>query len=356
MKISNLKLTNFRNHSKLELEFDDRLTLITGPNGSGKSNILEAIHILSTGRTKMSRYDKDLIQYDKSFCTVEAKIHTKDEDFDMEIQIVRNEKFENVSIKKAKINKVAKSVQYFTGIFNSVLFSPEDIQLITGSPSERRKYIDDLISQVDINYKRKLNDYIRAVRQRNKLLEKINGGFGEQKQIEFYTNQILENGVYIQKERANMFEDIKPSINKNGKLLNNGSTHLEIKYKKNEISKGRLEEYRSREIAAMTTLVGPHRDDFEIYFNGHNVSDFGSRGEQRSCVLSLKLAEIDYIEGIKKERPVLLLDDIFSELDDKHQQAVLKTIENKQTTITSTATPEFINQTDLKIISLPIKK
>jgi len=215
MKISNLKLTNFRNHSKLSLDFDEKLTLITGDNGSGKSTILEAIHMLSTGRTKMSKYDKDLIQYTKDFCTIDAKIETNEEEFDMELQIIKNEKFDNVSIKKAKINKVAKSMQYFTGIFNSVLFSPEDIQLITGSPSERRRYIDDMISQVDTDYKRKLNNYVRAVRQRNKLLEKINLGLGGRYQIDFYTNQILENGKSIQEKRERMFKNIKPSISEN---------------------------------------------------------------------------------------------------------------------------------------------
>jgi len=356
MKINNLTLTNYRNHSKLSMEFDEKLTLITGPNGSGKSNILEAIHMLSTGRSTRSKYDKDLIQYNKPFCLVNAKIQTKDEKFDMELQIIRNEKFENVSIKKAKINKVAKSMQYFTGIFNSVLFSPEDIQLITGSPSERRKYMDDMISQVDIEYERSLSNYIKAVKQRNKLLELINSGQGGYDQIEFYTKQILTNGKIIQDKRDKMFKNIKPHISENGKRLNNSDTKLEVEYKKNEINEERLEEYKQQEIAAMTTLIGPHRDDFEIYLNSHNVSEFGSRGEQRGCVLALKLSEIEYIEKIKKERPVLLLDDIFSELDSKHQEAVLQTIEGQQTTITSTANPEFIKDKALRVVLLPIEK
>lgn len=355
MQINKLTLKNFRNHTALSISFDPLLTMITGDNGTGKSTILEAIHMLSTGRTKMSKYDKDLIQYDKEFCTISADIETGDDKFDMELQILKSEKFENACIKKSKINKVAKSIQYFTGVFNSVLFSPEDIQLITGSPSERRKYIDDMISQVDIIYKRNLSDYIKAVRQRNNLLEKINKGLGGWDQIDFYTKHILEKGTMIQNKREEMFKDIEPSILKNGKLLNTDKTKVNIKYKKNEINSERLEEYKNREIAAMTTLIGPHRDDFEVFFNGHDVTEFGSRGEQRTCVLSLKLSEIDYIEKIKKERPVLLLDDIFSELDEKHQNAVLSTIRNKQTTITSTAVPDFIGSKNLKIITLPIK-
>lgn len=339
----------------MNVELDDGMTLITGDNGSGKSSILEAIHLLSTGRTRMSKYDRDLITYGESFCSIEANTETKDQEFLMELQIISSKIFDNASIKKAKINKVPKSIQYFTGIFNSVLFSPQDIQLITGSPSERRRYMDDMISQIDIEYKRALNKYLKALRQRNKLLENINKGLGGKDEIDFYTNEILLNGAFIQKKREEMFESIESIILENGKVLNNRHTRLEALYKKNEISSSRLEDLSGREIAAMTTLVGPHRDDFEILFNGHSVSNFGSRGEQRSCVLSLKIGEIEFIEKAKGDRPVLLLDDIFSELDNQHQLAVLETIKDKQTTITSTATPDFLQNTNVKVIKLPIK-
>jgi len=352
MKILNLKLTNLRNHTKLHLKFDSGITLITGNNGSGKSTILEAIHMLSTGRSKTSKYDRDLIQYGKDFCSINANIETKDQEFNMELQIIKNENFENASVKKAKINKVAKSMQYFTGIFNSVLFSPQDIQLITGSPAERRKYMDEMISQVDIEYKRSLNDYLKAVKQRNKLLEKINQGFGGQDEISFYTSQMLKNGQVIQKKREQMFTDIEQTLRETGEILNDKKTKLEVKYKKNEINIERLNEFRTREIAAMTSLLGPHRDDFEIYFNGHNVTNFGSRGEQRSCVLSLKISEISFIEEKKNDRPALLLDDIFSELDKKHQTAVFSVIKGNQTTITSTSTTDFLNDKHIQIINL----
>ena len=352
MKINDLTLTNFRNHNNLKINFDSNVTLITGDNGSGKSTILEAIYILSVGRLKASRYDRDLIQYGKDFCSVKANIQTKEDDLDMELQIIKSERFDNASIKKAKINKVVKSIQYFTGVFNSVLFSPGDIQLITGSPSERRKYIDNILSQIDLDYKRNLNNYLQATRQRNKLLENINKGFGGQNEIGFYTDQILNHGKAIQEKRSKMFEDIEPIVSKYGRNLNNKKTELKINYKKNEISEERLQEYKSREIAAMTTLLGPHRDDFEILFDGHDISNFGSRGEQRSCVLSLKIAEMEFIEKKKGDKPVLLLDDIFSELDGKHQEAVTNCIENNQTILTSTSTPSFLQGKELKIIDL----
>ena len=352
MKIKNLALINFRNHQDLKINFDDNTTMITGDNGSGKSTILESIYILSVGRLRTSKYDRDLIQYDKDFCTVRANIQTKEDDLEMELQIIKSEKFDNASTKKAKINKVVKSIQYFTGVFNSVLFSPSDIQLITGSPSERRKYVDNILSQIDLEYKRSLNNYLQAIRQRNKLLENINKGFGGQNEIGFYTDQILNHGKAIQEKRLKMFEDIGPIVSKYGKDLNNKKTDLKLNYRKNEISEERLNEYKSREIAAMTTLLGPHRDDFEILFDGHDISNFGSRGEQRSCVLSLKIAEMEFIEKKKGDKPVLLLDDIFSELDGKHQEAVTNCIENNQTILTSTSTPSFLQDGELKVIKL----
>lgn len=352
MKIKNLALINFRIHQDLKIDFDENTTMITGDNGSGKSTILESIYILSVGRLRTSKYDRDLIQYDKDFCTVRANIQTKEDDLEMELQIIKSEKFDNASTKKAKINKVVKSIQYFTGVFNSVLFSPSDIQLITGSPSERRKYVDNILSQIDLEYKRSLNNYLQAIRQRNKLLENINKGFGGQNEIGFYTDQILNHGKAIQEKRLKMFEDIGPIVSKYGKDLNNKKTDLKLNYRKNEISEERLNEYKSREIAAMTTLLGPHRDDFEILFDGHDISNFGSRGEQRSCVLSLKIAEMEFIEKKKGDKPVLLLDDIFSELDGKHQEAVTNCIENNQTILTSTSTPSFLQDGELKVIKL----
>ena len=352
MKINNLTLTNFKNHNDLKIDFDEKTTLIIGNNGSGKSTILESIYILSVGRLKTSKYDRDLIQYEKGFCTVKANVQTKEDDLEVELQIIKSERFDNASIKKAKINKVVKSIQYFTGVFNSVLFSPSDIQLITGSPSERRKYIDNILSQIDLDYKRSLNNYLQAIRQRNKLLENINKGFGGQNEIGFYTDQILNHGKTIQEKRSKMFEDMGPIVSKYGKELNNKKTDLKINYHKNVMSEERLQEYKSREIGAMTTLIGPHRDDFEILFDGHDISNFGSRGEQRSCVLSLKIAEMEFIEKKKDDKPVLLLDDIFSELDAKHQEAVTSCIENNQTILTSTSTPSFLQDKELKIINL----
>jgi len=351
MKIQTLNLTNYRNHLSLKIKFDSELITIIGPNGAGKTNILESIHLLSTGKSPRTKYDVDLINYEKSFCTINSKVHANENDFELEMQIIREEETEHSSIKKVKVNKVSKTMHYFCGLFTSVLFMPEDIQLITGSPSERRRYIDAVLIQIDTNYKRTLNSYTKAIKQRNKVLEKINREGRGWDEIDYWTDQTLRSGKILQEKRYEMFENMQIFLEKNSKLLN-GATEVLIRYKRNELNRERLEKYRDREIAAKATLIGPHRDDFEIYLDEHNVAEFGSRGQQRSVILALKLSEIELIEKEKGERPVLLLDDIFSELDEKHQKAVLSVIGNQQTIVTSTENLDFLPEKNLQKISV----
>lgn len=334
MKINNLNLHNFRNHKKSIFEFGDDITLIEGPNGSGKTNILEAVYVLSTGKSPRAKYDRDLIEYDAPFTTVKANVEVENEVLDLEMQIIKSETFSNASSKRAKINKVPKSISFFCGKFNSVLFTPEDIQLITGSPSERRRYMDSVLIQTDKKYKKVHALYTKALKQRNRLLEMIRDENKGHDQIEYWTAQLLENGTYIQRSRKHALEKIEVELIKNGTIISNYQ-NLELKYKKSNLSEERLEQLRQNEIYAGTSLVGPHRDDFEILFNERNIGEFGSRGEQRSIILSLKLAEIDFIDSENNERPVLLLDDIFSELDEKHKRSVLDIVTNQQTLVTS---------------------
>jgi len=346
MKILELKLTNFRNHKKLHLDLDHEMILITGPNGVGKSNILEAINVLATGRSLRARFDKDLISYGTNFSISTGKIENSSGKYSLEIQVLKGDDDTNISSKKAKINKVAKSLTSFSGIFNSVIFSPEDLNIITGSPSERRRYIDSILVQTDKNYKRNTSAYVKAVRQRNKILEKISEEGRGWDEIGFWTKKCLEHGRYIQQKRAELFEYFNEKITGVAKMLNGHETKVEINYLKNEISEDRLRKHEQHEISARTTLVGPHRDDFRIDHKEHNLAEFGSRGEQRSLMLALKICEIGYIEDQNKERPVLLLDDIFSELDEKHRNSVYNIMDKQQTIITNTETPFYLSDGD----------
>jgi DNA replication and repair protein RecF len=357
MKITKLQLKNFRNHADLTIEFDQNSTLIVGPNGAGKTNILESIYLLSTAKSPRSRYDKDLIAHGKKFCTINADTLSENEEKALELQVVGSETHENVSRKRVKVNKIAKTHKDFIRTFNTVLFMPEDIRIITGSPSRRRKYIDLLLSQLDYGYKKASLDYVKALRQRNRLLETIRNENRGWKQLEFWNSKILEKGQYIQARRLQLFDFLKEAVSNNGNNILDGGRKVEIKYIKSEISEGKLYDNQNKEIAAGTTLSGPHRDDFEIWLDDYDIAQFGSRGQQRSALLALKLSEIEFIEKNIGERPVLLLDDIFSELDVNHRESVLNTIDKQQTVITSTfILPDLEKPTMILDLKKPFQK
>lgn len=352
MKINNLKLTNFRNHKNLKLIFDVETVLLTGPNGSGKTNVLEAINLLSTTKSFKASYDRDMIKHTEDFLRIEAGILNDNEDYKLEMAILKRgskEKSEDdylidpnilesehTSVKKVKINGVTKSLQAFAGMINTVIFSPEHINMLTGSPSERRKYLDLVLIQVDKAYKKAHTEYIKTVRQRNKLLETIRDTGRGYDQLDFWNTKLLENGCLIQAKRVEMLDYVNSRITHYIKILDSKSSDITITYNKSELSQKRLDSYRDKEIASKNTLIGPHREDFETVFNKFNVAEFGSRGQQRTAILALKLSEIDFLNHRTEQKPILLLDDIFSELDDKHREAVINSINEHQTIITST--------------------
>jgi DNA replication and repair protein RecF len=339
MRITQIELNNFRNHAKSSYDLDKDLILVTGRNGAGKTNILEAVYLLSGARSQRTRYDRDLIQFDKSFATIKGRVQTLEDFFNLELQIIANPNFENTSSKKAKINKVPKTIAALTGTFSAVLFTPQDINILTGSPSDRRKLLDSILSVASKDYKRALDNYTKALRQRNKLLEQIlETGIG-QDQLEFWTRSILRDGTFIQNKRIELIDFLNERINSKVKQING---QKKVVYDKNEISDERLDKYAEKEIFAKSTLVGPHRDDIKILADERDLAEFGSRGQQREVMFALRLCEIDFFEQTKHEKPVLLLDDIFSEFDKVHQEMVMEIIEGYQTIISNTDIPDFL--------------
>lgn len=335
MQVKTLKLTNFRNQKDLKIDFDEGSTLIVGPNGCGKSNILEAIHLLSTTKSLRTRYDVELIRHGAKISRIEAIAEIDDDETKLEMAITKSAGYKNASRKIVKINKVNKSLTNFAGTLNSVLFTPTDIEILAGSPSIRRKYIDSIFFQIDKDYKRIHSQYTRAVRQRNKILEKISEGLAGRDQLVYWNDKILELGSNIQRKRRELFTFVQKSLTQYEKKLNSQDVEYRVKYKRNKITGARLEEYKKAEIGARRTLLGPHRDDFAIEFNGFDLASFGSRGQQRTTILALKLCEIDFITQYVQKRPILLLDDIFSELDSEHKEAVYQIIDLQQTIITT---------------------
>ena len=327
MIISKLRLQHFRLYDKKEFVFDGKNTLVVGQNTVGKTNILEAIYLLASGKSFRAGLESEMISYDQEIARVKGRIENE-ELTDLEIVLTRGEVGgEKTSKKKFLVNGVSRRMFDFVGKLKAVYFRPEDLDLVTDSPSLRRKYLDMVLGQVDKEYLRNLLSYEKGLRQRNKLLERIREEGIPRSQLLFWDQLLIKTGNYLTNSR----EEFIAYCNQNKSIVN-----YELEYDKSMISPARLEEYAVEEIAAASTLVGPHRDDFCFLLKNRELHAFGSRGEQRLGVLWLKLAELEFIGDRTNERPILLLDDIFSELDKKHRELVLEIIGKQQTIITTT--------------------
>jgi len=360
--IQSLSLQNFRNYQKQELEFASGVTLLVGPNASGKTNLLEAIYLLATGKSFRAGVEREMISYGKEIAWVRGKIKNEEGTQALEIILTPGQiGNERVAKKKFSINKVGKRMMDFVGHLRCVLFGPEDLEIIVDSPSTRRNYLDGVLEQVDREYRRASLSYQKGLRQRNKLLEQIREE-GKPRSILFFWDKLLiENGEIITQKREEFLE----FINQQPDYFE----ELNIQYDRSVISPQRLEKYADEEVTAGMTLVGPHRDDFDIRIKEQesgrvkerSLHTFGSRGEQRTAVFSLKLGELEYVAErsafaeASVDRPVLLLDDIFSELDHERRKRLLEIIPKQQTIITTTdihlVEPEYrkkVKKIDLK--------
>lgn len=330
MILKNLVLQNFRSYKKTSFVFSPKTTLIVGANAAGKTNILEAIMLLATGKSFRADIDAEMIRWGDPFARVNASVG----DTKLEVLVTPTKKY--------LVNGVAKRQIDFVGHLHSVLFWPEDLRVVTDSPSIRRKYVDMVLVQIDREYRRNLISYERGVRQRNRLLDMIREGKANRSQLLFWNQLLIKAGGYITDSRSTFFA-----------FLNTFAVvgiQYEIVYNKSVISENRLEQYRDEEVAAKATLVGPHRDDFSIFQDHHEVSKYGSRGEQRLAVLWLKLGELTYIERAVGSRPLLLLDDIFSELDDEHR-AIVGAVMSQQQTIITSAERDILGQISTKNVT-----
>ncbi len=345
--IETVKLTDFRNFKSKTLKFSNKVTVISGPNASGKTNILESLFLLSTGRSFKAKVEEEMINYDSEPARISGQfirpLSTR-----LEVVLTRglldigNDHPEKVARKKLTVDGVPKRLIDFAGNFKTVLFGPWDMDLVTGSPSLRRKFLDTMLSQVDREYRRSILSYEKGLRQRNRLLLRIREEGYPRSYLMFWDQLLIKNGDYINQYRRKFIEFA------NGRELQIQNFKFQIDYDQSVISEGRLEQYKDEEVAAATTLVGPHRDDFIFKIKDfgeemkeRDLASFGSRGEQRMGILWLKMAELAFIEEVTSEKPTLLLDDIFSELDEDHRGIVMELAEKQQTIIT-TAEPQYL--------------
>lgn len=355
MLILKARLNDFRNFKTKLLEFSPATTVIVGPNASGKTNILESLYLLSTGKSFHARIEEEMVNYNADIARVKGRIKTDGVIVDLEAVLthgfidIGKVSSEKVARKKLLVNGISKRLIDFSGNFKIVLFGPWDMDLVTESPSLRRKFLDTVLSQVDKEYRRASLSYERGLRQRNRLLLRIREENLSRSQLLFWDKLLIRNGDYISQKREEFiaFANSTPGIN---------DQIFDLEYDKSAISEGRLDLYAQEEIAAATTLVGPHRDDFifkikdkKLRNSGRDLARFGSRGEQRMAILWLKLSELDFIENKSGEKPTLLLDDILSELDHEHREVVMDIIKGPEKTqkafgqvIITTADPHYV--------------
>jgi DNA replication and repair protein RecF len=333
MILKSLSLQNFRSYREKTFKFSSGTTLVVGPNTSGKTNLFEAIYLLATGRSFRATVEKEMITYEKELARVKAEIEGEEGKEELEILLTPGQiGNKRIAKKQYLLNGVRKRMVDFVGHLNCVLFGPEDLELVIGSPSIRRDYLDSVLEQVDRDYRRASLSYKKSLRQRNKLLEQIRDKGRAKSSLFLWNKLILENGEVISRKREELINFINAQPDYFGDLV--------VDYEKNLLSPQRLNQYQTKEIGAGMTLIGPHRDDFAFYLvNGEeerNLHLYGSRGEQRTAVFSLKLAELEFVAEKTGQRPILLLDDIFSELDHERRKHLVKVIPKQQTIITTT--------------------
>jgi len=329
--LNSLILQNFRSYRQKNFNFNSSTNLIIGPNGSGKTNILEAIHLLTGSSSFRAKRNIHLINWDSDYSIITGKL----DNLSLELQYKINPNSPQVS-RNFLIDGVNKTRKVFLGNLKAVIFHPEDIRLIAGSPSRRRDFIDSFLSSLDWQYRVSIYQYYKALKQRNQLLFLISQSKAKLEQLFYWDNTLIKHGDVIHKYRSdfliftNRFFASHPDVNIN---------QLQISYTPILLTVDRLKRHQSQDIAKNQTSLGPHRDDYSVLnqsLNSHNdLSSWGSRGQQRIAVLAIKLAQIKYIEEKFSQKPLLLLDDIFSELDPNHQQAISKLCYTYQSFITT---------------------
>src|SRR5690625_2091123 len=346
MYLKDIALQNFRNYESLELSFSPSINVLIGENAQGKTNLIESIYFLAMSRSHRTSKDRELIRWESDFAKVKGELNKKSHSVPMEIILSKRGK-------NAKLNHLEqKKLSNYIGQLNVILFAPEDLSLVKGSPSIRRKFIDMELGQMNKIYLHHRDQYQQILKQRNQFLKQAkHSPKFDQIYLDVLTEQLAAEGAEVLFSRFKFVNQLNAWAQQVQIDISNGKEHLKITYKAlpditdelsiEEIFNRLKELYKSaqqQEIDQGTTTLGPHRDDLIFYVNGKNVQRYGSQGQQRTTALSLKLAEIELMNEITGEYPILLLDDVLSELDDSRQTHLLSSIQNKvQTFITTTS-------------------
>ena len=335
MYIKKLLLNNFRNYENQEIEFDDNINVIYGDNAQGKTNIIEAIFIGAMGKSFRAKKENELIKFDEELAKIQIDYKKEDREGKININIADKKTF---FINGVKQNKVSDIV----GKINVVIFTPDDINIIKEGPNKRRRFLDMMISSLKPNYIHLLNNYNKVLEQRNNYL-KIYNINKEESMLDVWDEQLAEYSFKIYEYRKKYIEKIDEKQKVIHKLITesgNLSEELKIKYVSNGKSKeeflDNLKKARKIDLKRGFTSIGIHRDDFIVFLNNKPINVFGSQGQQRTFILTLKLSELKIVEEEIGEKPILLLDDFMSELDEKRRKNFIERIKDNQVIITCT--------------------
>lgn len=340
MILKSIALNHFRNYSDMFLEFDKGTNILYGDNAQGKTNILEAVYVSGTTKSHKGSKDKELIQFGQEESHIRTVVERDGLDYQIDMHIKKH-KPKGIAINKVPIKKASE----LFGILNIVFFSPEDLNIIKNGPSERRRFLDMELCQLDSIYLYHLTKYNKILNQRNKLLKDINFRPELADTLSVWDMQLIEYGKKIINSRNKFIErlnEIVPNIHKN---ISGNREELILHYEPNvkeDNMERELLKNKARDLKFGMTSIGPHRDDMSFNIQDVDIRRFGSQGQQRSCALSLKLSEIELVKQSIRETPVLILDDVLSELDSSRQNFLLNSIHDIQTVITCTGLDEFV--------------
>ena len=343
MIIESVDLQNYRNYEFLNMTFDNKINIIYGDNAQGKTNILESLYVCATSKSHRGSKDKDIIRFgnDEAHIKVMVKKHGMNYRLDMHL---KKNKTKGIAVNGIPIRRAEE----LFGIINIIIFSPEDMNIIKNGPSERRRFMDMELSQLDKIYLSNLVNYNKVVVQRNKLLKQLqfSGDSGLVDMLDVWDMQLVRYGSEIIKRRMDFIDNINSIIRPVHSKLSGNKEILNLRYipcTTTDNFKDEVIRSRERDIKFKMTNVGPHKDDVAFFINDKDVRKYGSQGQQRTCALSLKLAEIELVKKVINDTPVLLLDDVLSELDANRQNFLLDSIGDIQTIITCTGLDEFVN-------------
>ncbi len=346
MYLKHLELRNYRNYEHVSTDFSPQINVLIGSNAQGKTNLLESVYVLAITRSHRSNNDRELVRFGSDFARIDGKVHRHLGDTNLRLVI-------SPQGKRAKVNHLdSPKLSAYMGKLNVILFAPEDLNLVKGSPTLRRRFIDMEFGQMSASYLANLSLYKKSLKQRNAYLKQLR--MRQTKNLTFLdvlTNQVAEYGGQIVAARAQLLQDMGKFAAVIHSEITRGGEQLTLRYSSQvhedafgsaERATARLQDLfaknRQRELDQGTTLIGPHRDDVQFIVNDRDVATYGSQGQQRTTALAVKLAEIDLMKQETGEYPVLLLDDVLSELDDDRQTHLLRAIQDKvQTFLTTTS-------------------